>query len=199
MPYTMKKTEKKPIYIIRHGDNPYDEKGISGGNDQPGLTDEGKEQAEDIAEDLKDKGVEYVITSDAVRAKQTAKIIAEATGAEMIVDKRLETQDIGNLAGEPEEDVKPVMKYINEHHPNIKLGQTGESFNEFRKRFEEGYKAQLKKNEGCVLAFVLHGDGEKMIRSDFGRDIEEYKRDGLGHGDMIELKPSKNNHWQIKK
>lgn len=200
MPYMIKKTEKKPIYIIRHGENPWDDKGISGGNDQPGLNDEGKEQAEDIAEELKGKGIEYVISSDATRAKQTAKIIAEATKApHTVVDKRLETQNIGNLAGDPEEDVKPIMKYINEHHPNIKLGQTGESFNEFKKRFKEGYLAQVKKNEGCTLAFVLHGDGEKMVRSHFGDDMEEYKKDKINHGEMIELKPNNGHKWVVKK
>lgn len=201
MPYQLQKSKEKIVYIARHGDNLYDQKGISGGNDQPGLTKQGERQViNGPAEEWKDKGIKNIFTSDAVRAKQSAEIIAKAIKAKVIVDKRLETQNIGELAGEKEEDVKPIIKYLNNNHPNMKVGKTGESFNELKSRFEKGYKDNLEKHKGETNAFVLHGDGEKLVRSDFGKDMKEYNIDGIDHGETTEVKQKDDGKsWVIKK
>lgn len=183
-----KNVKQEIIPIARHGDNLLDEKGISAGHEQPGLTENGKKQIEEgAAKDWKGKGIQNVISSDATRAKQSAIITGKAIGAKVVTDPRLRTQDIGNLANKPEDTVKPIVKDMINNHPDEKVGGTGESFNEFRARFEEGYKAQLAKHPNEKNAFMLHGDGEKLVRSDFGRNMTEYNNDGIEHGKTTEV------------
>jgi broad specificity phosphatase PhoE len=57
------------VYLIRHG-----EKELSGGD--PALTPEGRKRAADWAEMLGNVGVDAVLTTDALRTKETGGIIA---------------------------------------------------------------------------------------------------------------------------
>lgn len=64
---------QEAVYIIRHG-----EKELSGTD--PVLTPEGRQRAADWAEMLLHVGIDAVITSDALRTKETGGIIADALG-----------------------------------------------------------------------------------------------------------------------
>ena len=74
------------LYIVRHGQTAWNlERRIQGVTDIP-LDDTGREQARDAAlalsETLADAGPLRVVTSDLVRARETARIIAEVLGAD---------------------------------------------------------------------------------------------------------------------
>ena len=88
-------------------------------------------QAKATAELLKDKHIDLIISSDLARAKQTAEIIAETTGAELILDKSLREMDFGILEGMPIHEVNE--KYGGFHdRPYKDLG--GETFEEVEAR-----------------------------------------------------------------
>ena len=61
------------IYLIRHG-----EKELHGA--EPALTPEGRQRAADWAEMLRHVGIDAIITSDALRTRETGRIIADALG-----------------------------------------------------------------------------------------------------------------------
>ncbi|MCV2890846.1 phosphoglycerate mutase family protein [Ruegeria aquimaris] len=62
---------QEAVYVIRHG-----EKELSG--DEPALTPEGRDRAAGWARMLRHAGLDAVITSDALRTRETGAIIAEA-------------------------------------------------------------------------------------------------------------------------
>jgi probable phosphoglycerate mutase len=70
----------------------------SGRSDIP-LTDVGREQARHAAQRLAGAGIDAVITSPLVRARDTAQAIADATGAPLRVDERLTEVDYGAFEG----------------------------------------------------------------------------------------------------
>jgi probable phosphoglycerate mutase len=70
----------------------------SGRSDIP-LTDVGREQARQAARRLAGAGVDAVITSPLIRARDTAQAIADATGAPLRVDERLTEVDYGPFEG----------------------------------------------------------------------------------------------------
>ncbi len=70
----------------------------SGRSDIP-LTDLGREQAQQAARRLADAGIDAVITSPLIRARDTAQAIADATGASLRVDERLTEVDYGAFEG----------------------------------------------------------------------------------------------------
>jgi len=64
------------IYFVRHGESEGNKNRIHQDKDVP-LSREGKRQARVLAKRLKEKGIEIIYSSPYLRAKQTAKIIAE--------------------------------------------------------------------------------------------------------------------------
>ncbi|WP_343081489.1 phosphoglycerate mutase family protein [Ostreiculturibacter nitratireducens] len=64
---------QEAVYLIRHG-----EKELTG--EEPELTPEGRQRAAHWAEMLQHVGLDAIITSDALRTRQTGQIVAEALG-----------------------------------------------------------------------------------------------------------------------
>lgn len=69
------------VYLIRHA-----EKQLSGAD--PALTSEGQKRASDWAEMLQHIGLDAIITSDAMRTKETGAIIADVLGVPSIAVPR---------------------------------------------------------------------------------------------------------------
>lgn len=149
------------LFFVRHGK---DDEAYRGGWSSFGLVPEGIEQAKRLGLYLKEKKEEYgvnkVVSSDLVRAKETAEILAEALEVPVTFDERLREADNGELAGMPNEEALekyPALFWStlepDECYPN------GESPNQFFTRIKMWYEAFLeeyKDFEGNVLA-VTHG------------------------------------------
>jgi len=87
------------VTLVRHGQTERSARmAYSGRMDIP-LTDTGREQALRAAAALAGAGVDAVITSPLVRARDTARAIADATGAPLTVDERLTEIDYGQFEG----------------------------------------------------------------------------------------------------
>lgn len=89
------------IYIVRHGQTDGNVQLLMDGNkrDIP-LNDVGKEQAKEIKNELKEIDFDYIYSSPLIRAKETADIITD-NNTNIIIDKRIEERDSGELTGLP--------------------------------------------------------------------------------------------------
>jgi len=89
----------RAVTLVRHGQT---ERSItstySGRLDVP-LTDTGREQAQRAAQQLAGTGIDAVVTSPLVRARDTARAIAAAAGVRLTVDERLIEVDYGPFEG----------------------------------------------------------------------------------------------------
>jgi 2,3-bisphosphoglycerate-dependent phosphoglycerate mutase len=87
------------LIVARHADAEYVDKEFS---DEGGtLSVEGRAQATQLAERVRDRRVAHVWCSDAARAVQTAEIVASRLGVSVTTRKTLREVDIGDLHGEP--------------------------------------------------------------------------------------------------
>lgn len=84
-----KREDTMKVIFIRHGEPNYlpcDERGFIGqGRDLAPLTDEGIQQAENVAKNSILSGSEIIVSSPYTRALQTAAIISRNTGLEIKV------------------------------------------------------------------------------------------------------------------
>ena len=88
----------RTLFLIRHGESEYNAKRILNGWPETlryPLTDHGREQIEKVAHDLREAQLDVIFASPILRTQQTAAIIAEATGAPVIIDERLRETDFG--------------------------------------------------------------------------------------------------------
>jgi broad specificity phosphatase PhoE len=91
---------RRIIYLSRHGETDWNAEGRwQGHTDQP-LNENGRNQARALAEALRSTGLSGVVTSDLVRARETAAIVAAAHGRLIdYVDPDLRERTIGVFEG----------------------------------------------------------------------------------------------------
>ena len=89
------------IVFARHGQTAPNRDGLVLGRADPELTDEGRRQAQQLAETLALEPVTAILTSPLLRARQTAEAIAAACGLPVSVDQRLVEIDWGTWEGRP--------------------------------------------------------------------------------------------------
>lgn len=100
------------IYLARHGQTTGDVENRYGGDYDDHLTEVGKQQSAQLAEQLANKKIEQLFVSPRIRAKETAAIIAERLGLVVTaLDEFRERNGYGILTGLTKEE---AIK----HHPD---------------------------------------------------------------------------------
>ncbi len=91
------------LFIFRHGQSEDNADFIFSGWRDPGLTEDGREKAHELAEKLKDKKIQMLISSPQKRAVETMEIAISknkyARGLPIIVDERIKERSYGELQG----------------------------------------------------------------------------------------------------
>lgn len=87
------------LLLIRHGQTTYNATGRMQGHLDTELSDVGYSQARAAADLLEGKDITAIVSSDLIRARETAEIIARRLGLEASVDKRLRETHLGEWQG----------------------------------------------------------------------------------------------------
>ena len=93
------------VYLVRHGQTPLNKSGVLRGLADPPLDETGRRQAEWLGAALGSRGLVAVISSPLLRARQTARPVAERAGLEVTVDQCLLDRDYGPWTGVSQESV----------------------------------------------------------------------------------------------
>jgi broad specificity phosphatase PhoE len=88
------------LLLVRHGETDWNADGrLQGQTDRP-LSDFGRRQARELADELADhEDLEAIYTSDLARARETAEIVGERLGLPVAVDRDLREKDWGTWEG----------------------------------------------------------------------------------------------------
>ena len=159
------------VYLIRHADT-IDEKGIRNTketsqmiNEKEILSIKGEEDSKRLSKNGELKNINAIWCSSYVRAKQTAKYIAEENNLQVNLDDRLNERKLGNL-----EEIAIFMKDKKTRdpsqeqllYPKFKTSD-GESAEDTNKRMTEFLKECLNENKGKKIAIVSHGGSIKFL------------------------------------
>jgi len=144
-------------YILRHGEAVSNVKGFVSSwpekNINP-LTEVGTNQAKAVAREIMSKNIELIFSSDVLRAKQTAEIIASRLKKKIKFDKRLREIDFGIFNSKPIADFighfASRKKRIKEKAPQ------GESYEDILKRIESFLRDIEKKYSNKKILIVSH-------------------------------------------
>ncbi|MEO0603425.1 MAG: histidine phosphatase family protein [Myxococcota bacterium] len=89
----------RTVYFVRHGQTDWNAEGRVQGRLESTLTPLGRDQARATAERIATLGVDGIVASTALRARQSAEILAEVTGLAPRYDERLVEWDAGEWSG----------------------------------------------------------------------------------------------------
>jgi valyl-tRNA synthetase len=155
-------TIKAKWFLVRHGETDYNKESRSSGSgvDIP-LNDVGIAQAKQAAELLRGQQIGLIISSHLIRAKQTAEIIAKATGASIVYDEELRERHLGNVEGVHHDQVRAT-------HPNFwkdyhYKGENNESYHEMETRVAQAFKTHKVKHGHRNVVVVSHGGALRML------------------------------------
>lgn len=179
------------LILIRHGQTTYNATGRMQGHLDTELSDEGYTQASAAARLLAGQGVSRIIASDLVRAKETARVVAEALGVEFTVDERLRETHLGRWQGMASSEVDlefPGARAIWRHDPTWAPPE-GESRVQVAERarpvIDELMRDYAEWNDGTVLVVAHGGTIAALTCRLLGLEVSQY---GI-------LSGLKNTHW----
>jgi probable phosphoglycerate mutase len=87
------------LLLARHGETDWNRDRRFQGHADPPLNDAGREQARALAEELAGERIDFVYTSDLVRARETAEIVAARFDADVLLLRELREIDVGEWEG----------------------------------------------------------------------------------------------------
>ncbi|MBI4094437.1 MAG: class I tRNA ligase family protein [Candidatus Liptonbacteria bacterium] len=154
-------------YLLRHGETDWNKNEITMGQADVPLNDTGRAQAEGTARALKAKGIDAVITSDLARTRETAEIIARATGAELIVDAALRERHLGVTQGMPRAERDAQYGEVLYGHATKPPG--GESFADLEERVWAAFARHRRSHHHKNIVVVTHGGPIRTLLKRFRR------------------------------
>jgi probable phosphoglycerate mutase len=149
-----------PVYLVRHGQSEWNVRRLTQGQTpHPRLTATGRAQAcaaaETLAHDLAGRGTAVrVLTSDLVRARETAHLIGERLGVVPRADPRLREQHLGALQGKGYDETWSAAAGHDWSDPGLPVAG-GESLLDVRRRMA-AVLDEVDRSVATVL--VSHGD-----------------------------------------
>lgn len=148
------------VFLVRHGETEWNvQRRIQGHSDSP-LTQSGIDQAGQVAARLKNEGITHIIASDLGRTQQTAQLIADACGCDVISDPRLRELNMGILEKRQIHTLNVEEEGWRQSLLNgAKEGRIpqGESLTELESRMRAALESTRDLPEGSRALLVSHG------------------------------------------
>ena len=158
------------IYLVRHGQTPLNESGVLRGLADPPLNETGRLQADRLGAALGSRGLVAVISSPLLRARQTARPVAERAGLDVTVDQCLLDRDYGPWTGVSGKSVTQRWGSV-DNAPGV------EPRSEVRDRAVRGLAGIARRHLGGTVVVVSHDAVNREVLAAF--DV------GLGDPDTI--------------
>ncbi|MGA2911094.1 MAG: histidine phosphatase family protein [Candidatus Levyibacteriota bacterium] len=158
----MKTTQNCTIYLVRHGRTDWNDKKLVQGHIDIPLNSAGKTAAQELAQKLRKIKFDKVYSSDLLRAKQTAEIIALEHELEVETTKALRERTFGNLEGKSHDVFKkldPILDSLDDkarysYKFNSNMGM--ESDEEVMSRFLTFLREIAVANPGKTILVATH-------------------------------------------
>lgn len=170
------------LYLIRHGatdNNLARPPRLQGRRTDPGLSDEGRVQAELTAAALADVDVQLVCASPLLRARQTAQTIADGHGLSVEVVEDLIEVDVGDWEGRPWDeiertDAEAYRRFMAD--ASIHPYQGGENISTVLDRVRPAMQRLMAENLGRIVAAVCHNIVNRAYLCDLlGLPLAKYR------------------------
>ena len=152
------------ILLIRHGETAWNAEKRLQGHLDIALNAEGARQAALLGVALAPERIDYIVSSDLLRARQTAEAIAQVRGMEVDVDPGLRERCYGGFEGLLYSEIAARFPLefaawqAREVDGVLPLGANrGESFRQFYDRAIGAIMGQAAAHAGKTIAIVAHG------------------------------------------
>src|SRR5688500_14817514 len=150
------------LLLVRHGQSEWNVAGrMQGQTPHPPLTDLGHTQAAAAARELVALRPGALVSSDLLRATQTAEHCARVTGLPVVTAAELREQGYGVLEGRPSRELWDVVDWTDPHW----AAEGGESLAQLHGRVASFLSDLRAEPPADVVALVTHGDTIRAVQA----------------------------------
>jgi broad specificity phosphatase PhoE len=153
------------LLLVRHGETDWNRDGRWQGHSDTHLNELGRQQAERLAEEL--DGADVVYSSDLIRARETAEILARRLGADVRLDERLRERGFGAWEGKTRAEIEAEFA---DAHARWVAGEgpgadDAEPFEDFAVRVRGFLDDVLARHPDETVLIVSHGGSIRVIHA----------------------------------
>ena len=150
------------LWLVRHGQTDWNLQGRWQGqaNDAPGLNDTGFAQALALLDQLPDVNFSAIYSSDLLRARQTAELVAKPLGLTITLEPRLREINLGDWEGMLSDDIQahyPRELEERQHDPFNTRAPKGEAPREVAERILAVVNEIALKYPNESVLLISHG------------------------------------------
>ena len=148
------------VIFIRHGQTEWNVTGRYQGQSDVKLTEEGKTQAEKLADNFPVAKVDAIYASDLCRAMVTAETIANKFGLKVQAEPAFRELSFGDWEGLTYQQIvdkweEAMANFL--QHPDVLEIPGGESFPAVQQRAMKRLNELIEKHDGQTIVVVAHG------------------------------------------
>lgn len=166
------------ILLARHGETDWNREGRFQGHADPTLNASGRAQARELGERLASISCDAVYSSDLLRAKETADIVASRFGLPVSTRSDLREADVGIFTGLTRAEI--AVRFPDDAEIAVDVGFTGATGEGFERLAERVVAALLDvavRHPGETVLVVTHGGPIRVaLASADGMAIEDHRR-----------------------
>lgn len=154
----VKKSGNK-YFMMRHGESEHNKKNIVSSKvlNPHHLTEKGKMDIKEISQKVKKENIDIIFSSDFIRTKETAEILANEIGydkSKIIYDKRIRELNTGTFDGKSPSDYHDYFSTLLEKF--TKAPPEGEDLTELKNRISEFLYEVEEKYQGKNILIISH-------------------------------------------
>jgi broad specificity phosphatase PhoE len=166
------------LLLVRHGETDWNAERRFQGHADPPLNDVGRRQARVLADELAGEQIDAVYTSDLVRARETAAILAGRRGIPVVALAELREIDVGEWQGLTWPEIEErYPEGVRAWHETGKGWQRGETYDELGGRILAVLQQIVAEHPDERVLVVGHGGTVRAIRAHLeGRSVAESRR-----------------------
>lgn len=152
------------ILLARHGETDWNRLGRWQGHADPPLNDAGRAQAAQLAERLAGDGIAAIYSSDLTRASQTARVVADRLGLDVVEDRGLREIDVGAWSGLTRAEVEQRFPEGYARWLGGEIGHDGETRDELTLRVVGAVERIAAAHPEGTILVVTHGGAIRALR-----------------------------------
>lgn len=154
------------LLLVRHGETDWNVEQRFQGRADPPLNDAGRDQARALAAQLADTELDAIYTSDLARARETAEIVAAATGAPVLALADLREIDVGEWQGLTWPEIEERFPDgVRRWHEQGHGWSGGETYEDLQRRVVRALRSIAGDHPGSRLLVVGHGGTVRVVRA----------------------------------
>lgn len=178
------------FYIARHGETEWNVKRLIQGTSDSPLTEKGIQDAKKIAKELKDIKFDLIFSSDLLRAKRTAEIVALENNLTVETNKLIQERNFGHMEGKTSNEYKKWMSAFSNlteiERFSHKSSEDIESDEEISTRLIQFIREIAIANPGKTILAISHGGIIKALLIKLGHGTYKTIRN-VSNGGYLKL------------